>query len=179
MSETEYEHSVAGQTFITFRTPRVQDGVAVWRAVEQAGMLEQNTAYFYLIFCSDFADTCLIAQDGEEIAGFVIGYQPPNEPNTAFVWQVGVLSAWRGQGLGKRLLGAWLELPVNQQVQWVTATVADDNAASDQLFRALAKSLQATCVVTPHFKQGHFPAGHRPESIYRIGPISRDALERI
>lgn len=179
MSETEYARIVTSRSSIVFRRPCTQDGVAVWHAVERAGTLEQNTAYFYLIFCSDFANTCLIAEEDGEVAGFVIGYQPPTEPRTAFVWQIGVLPQWRGQGLGKRMLHAWLALPANQGVQWVTATVSDDNAASDQLFRGFASSLEVACDVSPHFTQGHFPAGHRPELIYRIGPIIRGALERL
>lgn len=171
MSETEYARTVTAGSSIVFRSPQVADGVGLWRAVEKAGTLEQNTAYFYLIFCSDFADTCLVAQDGDEIAGFVIGYHPPNESSTAFVWQVGVLPAWRGQGLGKRMLDAWLELPANRHVRWVTATVADDNVASEQLFKRFAKSRGVRCEISPHFDEWHFPAGHRPEPIYRIGPI--------
>ena len=175
MSEIEHARLNTSRETVTFRKPRTEDGVAVWRAIEQAGTLEVNTAYFYLVFCSDFCDTCLIAEDGENIAGVLIGYHPPNEPDTAFCWQIGILPAWRGQGLGKRMLAAWLELRANQQVKWVSATVADDNAASEHLFRGFAKSLGVACAVTPHFTKDHFPAGHRPEPMFRIGPIRRSA----
>ncbi|UOD49219.1 diaminobutyrate acetyltransferase [Orrella daihaiensis] len=179
MSEIKDTPSFVARSSLTFRAPNQRDGVAVWRAVQQAGTLEPNTAYFYLIFCSDFRETCLIAEDDKAIAGVLIGYHPPNDPETAFCWQIGVLPAWRGQGLGKRMLCAWLNLPANREVNWVTATVADDNAASDQLFRSFARSLSATCSVEPHFTADHFPAGHRPEPIYRIGPIPKAARKRV
>lgn len=182
MSETEYarpflQPRTSGSS-ITFRTPSAEDGAAVWRAVQQAGTLEPNTAYFYLIFCSDFCDTCLIAEDGDDIAGVLIGYHPPTEPDTAFCWQIGVLPPWRGKGLGKHMLAAWLDLPANKHVQWLTATVANDNAASDQLFQGFASSRALACTVKPHFTADHFPAGHSPEPMYRIGPIRSGAHKR-
>ena len=179
MSETVQERKINSTSNLRFRAPRPEDGVAVWRTVCEAGTLEPNTSYFYLIFCTDFSDTCLIALDGDDIAGVLVGYQPPNEPKTAFCWQIGVLPAWRGQGLGKRMLSSWLDLPGNQDVQWVTATVADDNEASEHLFQSFAKSLGVTCSVTPHFTEHHFPPGHSPEPMYRIGPINRDARLRV
>lgn len=172
MSKTDHLHTTGSNASIRYRVPCAQDGLAVWRAVEQAGTLEVNTAYFYLIFCSDFRDTCLIAQDGKEIAGVLIGYHPPNTADTAFCWQIGVLPAWQGQGLATQMLLAWLDLPSNRHVRWVTATVADDNVASAKLFQGFARMFGVSCKVTPHFTSDHFPVGHRPEPLYRIGPIS-------
>lgn len=179
MSETEYARPVTSVPSISFRKPRMEDGVSVWRAVEQTGTLEQNTAYFYAIFCSDFSDTCLIAEQENEIAGFVIGYHPPSQPGTAFCWQIGVLPHWRGHGLGQRLLRAWLDMSANRHIEWITATVAVDNAASSRLFKSFSQSLGVACDVSPHFSERHFPPGHSAEPIYRIGPFVRDAVRRV
>lgn len=178
-NNTRAIEAIEASSAITFRAPRAEDGLAVWRTVQATGTLETNTAYFYLIFCSDFSQTCLIAESGNEVAGVLIGYHPPEQSETAFCWQVGVLPAWQGKGLGKQILRSWLDLPGNQSVKWVTATVADDNAASDQLFRSFARSLDVPCVVSEHFTADHFPAGHRPEPMYRIGPIHRDVRSRV
>lgn len=172
MSEIQYLGKARPTSSITFRMPRAEDGAAVWRAVQKAGTLEVNTSYFYLIFCSDFRETCLIAEDGTDIAGILIGLHPPKSPDTAFCWQIGVLPAWQGQGLATRMLSAWLDLPANRDIRWVTATVADDNIASARLFEGFARSRAVSCTVSPHFTESHFPAGHRPEPLYRIGPIS-------
>lgn len=179
MIETTGDHAPGPVSQLVFRTPEPKDGVAVWRSARAVGTLELNTAYFYLVFCSDFQRTCVLAEDGDSIAGFVIGYQPPDESDTAFCWQIGVLPRWRGQGLGKRLLAAWLDLPSNRSVRWLTATVADDNQGSDALFKSFASSLGVPCTISPHFVRDHFPAGHRPEPLYRIGPITGDARSRI
>jgi L-2,4-diaminobutyric acid acetyltransferase len=171
MSETTHISKNDVLTDITFRQPNPTDGLAVWQAVQQAGTLEVNSAYFYLIFCTDFADTCLVAEYNGEVIGVVVGYHPPADPQTAFCWQIGMVPHWQGRGLGKRLLSAWLALPGNRDVNWVTATVAEDNAASDSLFRGLARDLGVACEVTPHFTESLLQPGHRPEPLYRIGPI--------
>jgi len=158
---------------ITFRSATVRDGAALWRLVREAGTLEANTAYFYLVFASDFGGTCLIAERAGGPVGAVIGYRPPREPEAAFVWQIGVARSERGRGLGKALLRRWLELPAVRDARWLTATVSDDNAPSRRLFAAMARELGVACTVLPHFTEDLFPAGHPAEPLYRIGPLPR------
>jgi len=171
MSETKNTSNNEVVNEITYRQATAADGVAVWQTVQQAGTLEVNTAYFYLIFCTDFSDACLVAEHDDQIIGVLVGYHPPREPDTAFCWQIGIVPTWQGQGLGKRMLAAWLDLPANQAVKWLTATVAEDNAASDRLFRGFARHKNLACSVEPHFTKALLQPGHQPESLYRIGPI--------
>lgn len=160
---------------ITFRSARSADGAALWRLVQACGTLELNSMYFYLLMATDFGDTCLVAEQGAQPVGLVLGYQPPREPDTAFVWQVGLLPGLQGQGLGLRLLQAWLDLPANAHCTSVTATVADDNPASQSLFRRLAAARGVACSVTPHFTAELFGNDHPAEPLYRIGPFPRTA----
>lgn len=159
-------------TSIIFRTPGASDGAALWQLVKASGGLEPNTPYCYLLLATDFADTCLVAEAEGKIVGAVIGYRPPREPDAAFVWQVGVLPECRGLGLGLKMLRAWRDLPANRNCRWVTATVADDNPASQSLFHRLARSAGVKCAVEPHFTADLFPLEHPPEPLYRIGPFS-------
>lgn len=159
-------------TSISFRTSKASDGAALWQLVKATGGLEANTPYCYLLLATDFASTCLVAEAGDRIVGAVMGYRPPREPDAAFVWQVGVLPEHRGLGLGLRMLSTWLELPANRSCEWVTATVAEDNPASQSLFRSLARSTGVRCAVEPHFTADLFPLEHPSEPLYRIGPLS-------
>lgn len=171
MSEIDTPSKADALARIKYRTPCARDGLAIWRAVQAAGTLDVNSAYFYLIFSTDFSQTCLVALDDDQIAGLVIGYQPPGATDTAFCWQIGVLPDWQGLGLGKRLLAQWLALPANRHVRWLTATVAEDNSASERLFRGFARTLGAPCEVKPHFTEDLLAPGHAPEPMYRIGPF--------
>ena len=157
---------------IRFRSAVPQDGARLWQLVRDAGTLELNSAYFYLIFATDFGETCLVAERDGALVGAVIGYRPPREPDTAFVWQVGVAPALRGQGLGKTLLRQWLKLPALQDARWLTATISDDNEASRRLFESAARELGVGCEVVPHFTADLFPANHPAEPMYRIGPLA-------
>src|SRR5690606_29515259 len=76
---------------LSFRAARPTDGAAIWQLVKATGKLELNSAYFYLVFATDFGDTCLVAEQNGRLVGAVIGYHPPRQPDAAFVWQVGVL----------------------------------------------------------------------------------------
>jgi L-2,4-diaminobutyric acid acetyltransferase len=141
--------------------------------VQAAGTLELNSPYFYLLFATDFGSTCLVAEQDGETVGAVIGYHPPQQAQTAFVWQIAVLPRMRGMGLGVQLLNRWHALPANHPCRWVTATVAEGNLASQALFRRFAALHQTGCKATPHFTADLFPGEHAPEPLLRIGPLVR------
>lgn len=167
-------HSHASSTphTLQFRTPNPNDGTSLWQLVQATGTLEANSAYFYVLLAADFADTCLLAEQDGQLVGTVVGYHPPRESSTAFVWQVGVHPSHQGRGLGLQLLQHWLALPANVGCRWVTATVADDNIASQALFHRFARERNAPCHTSPHFGAELFPPGHAAEPLYRIGPLA-------
>lgn len=156
---------------IHFRAARPSDGLSIWHLVQATGKLEANSAYAYVLLATDFGETCLVAEQDGRLVGTVLGYHPPRQPDAAFVWQIGVHPSHQGRGLGLSLLLHWLMLPANAHSRWVTATVADDNQASQALFRRLAREHGVACCVTPHFTADLFPAGHPPEPLFRIGPL--------
>ncbi|TNF59856.1 MAG: diaminobutyrate acetyltransferase [Burkholderiales bacterium] len=162
---------------IQFRPARPGDGAALWRLVQATGTLELNSAYFYLLWATEFGETCLVAEEGSRAVGLVIGFHPPRHPDAAFVWQVGVLPSHRGQGLGLRMLRAWKNLPANAGRQWVTATVAEDNTASLALFHSLARASGTRCESQPHFTADQFPVDHPAEPLLRVGPFPRAKAE--
>src|SRR5690625_423188 len=92
-----------------FRKAQPQDGARMHALVKEMGGLELNTAYFYVLYCMDFADTCVVAEVDGKLAGFVLGHRPPARPDTVFVWQVGVAPFMRRQGMARRLLDAVLD----------------------------------------------------------------------
>ncbi|MFA9444777.1 diaminobutyrate acetyltransferase [Egicoccus sp. AB-alg6-2] len=162
---------------ITFRAPAADDAADLWRLARDSGSLDLNSPYAYLLWCTDFADSTVVASAGTEPIGFVGGHRPPNDPDCAFVWQVAVAPSQRGSGLGRRLLLAFLARPGNRGATWLTATVTPSNAASLALFRGTARHLGVRCEERERFPAEVFPAevgAHEPEIALRIGPLPPD-----
>ena len=123
-----------------FRRPDKSDGAAVWETVEKSGALDLNSAYSYLMMAAYFPDTCRVAYRGRRMAGFVLGFTPPRQPDTLFVWQIGVNPREQGRGLGKAMLLDLLATPACGHLRYLEATVTPSNTASERLFRGVAAS---------------------------------------
>lgn len=140
--------------------------------VEACGGLEPNTCYAYLLLCTHFADTCMVAERDGALVGFVAAYRPPPRPDALFVWQVGVHPDARRIGLAGRLLEQAAGDPKETGVRFLEATVGETNAASQRLFRGFARTRGVGCEVGPGFTPEHFaPHEHESEHYYRIGPL--------
>ena len=162
------------------RAPVAGDAAPMWRLAVDAGALDVNSPYAYLLVCTHFASTSVVAEDPErhDVAGFVAAYRLPENLDVLFVWQIGVSADRRGAGLGGRLLRALLAQPGNRGVRWVEATVTPSNRASERLFHSFAQSLGVACEPTGSYPAELFPGGdHEPEVLYRIGPLSIDPDE--
>ncbi|MFO7778276.1 MAG: diaminobutyrate acetyltransferase [Nitriliruptoraceae bacterium] len=159
-------------TTIRLREPRPDDAAALWQLVRDSGSLDLNSAYVYLLICTDHAATSVIATDAQdEPVGFVAAYRPPPDPDAAFVWQIGVAERARGRGLATRLLRAMLAREANRDARLLTATVTPDNQASLALFHGVAAELSARIDEEERFPSRVFPEGHEPEIELRIGPL--------
>ncbi|MDT7524733.1 GNAT family N-acetyltransferase [Pseudidiomarina sp. GXY010] len=77
----------------------------------------------------------------EQLAGYIMA-APDQQPECCWIMSVLVNSAWRGQGVGKQLLQAWLEhLPPGYRE--VKLTVAPNNTAAIGLYQQLGFTEQA------------------------------------
>lgn len=163
-------------TGVVLRSSRPKDGAAMHALVERVGLLEQNTAYGYLLMADHFRSTCVVAERDGALVGLVIGYRPPSEPSALFVWQVGVDPSMRGQGLGRTLLNAFVQTPGGRSARSLLATVAPSNGASNKLFAAFAREIRSQVVVTEGYGSELFPPGHERECLLRIDlPQAHDA----
>jgi L-2,4-diaminobutyric acid acetyltransferase len=135
-------------------------------------VLELNSCYAYVLFCRDFAETCVIAEQAGRLAGFVVAYRPPQRLGSVFVWQVGVSPHFRKQGIGVRLLRHLVALPACREVEYLEATVAPSNVASRRLFESVARQLGVTLRTESGFASSDFGAEqHEEEEMVRIGPL--------
>ena len=158
---------------LEIRSPTTKDAPKIWQLVRETGILDPNSAYLYLLLCRDFRDTCLVAVKEARIVGFVSGYRLPSDIRVLFVWQVGVASDAKRQGIGSQLLRELVERNAGTLTA-IEATVSPSNVASRRLFESLAQSLGASVFDVPDggFGEGDFPPGdHEPEPRIRISPL--------
>lgn len=156
----------------TLRHPTARDAAPLWRLIGELDGLERNTCYAYALLCSHFAAGSLLAVRDDRLAGFVLGYQPPSQPDAMFVWQIGVHADARGHGLASRLLERFTELPIYRDCSFLEATVGTTNEASRALFRGFARKRGVPCEEGPGFPAALFaPEPHEDEDRFRIGPL--------
>ncbi|MGG3886907.1 diaminobutyrate acetyltransferase [Brevibacillus panacihumi] len=157
---------------ISLRSPTEDDGASMWRLARDSGVLEMNSAYAYLMFARFFQDTCVVAEIGEEIVGFVTGFYRPDQEDTLFIWQIGVHDAYRGMGIAKSMIQELLRRGESQSIRYLEATVSPANEASSALFKGVGKTYKTHCRIEECFPAHLFPGGaHEAEWTYRIGPI--------
>jgi L-2,4-diaminobutyric acid acetyltransferase len=156
------------------RPPLAADAQAIWQMVDGMPDLDLNSPYAYLLLCTHFASTGLVARAGKDLAGFVLGYARPDDPSTAFVWQVAVAESARGRGLARLLLDRWFARCARRSdVRFLEATVTPSNRASRALFASFADKRGAPMRERVEFPRVLFPetVSHEDEVALRIGPV--------
>jgi L-2,4-diaminobutyric acid acetyltransferase len=162
----------AGAESLSLRMPSAEDGPAISRLIASSPPLDPNSAYCNLLQCTDFRETCMVAERGGEVVGWISAYRPPAAPDRLFVWQVAVHSAARGEGLALKMLAALIAGPAAAGANALTTTITEENKASWGLFEAFARRTGATLTRSPRFKQdAHFAGAHATEWEARISPL--------
>jgi ribosomal protein S18 acetylase RimI-like enzyme len=96
-----------------------------WGGREMAPMLPQ-------LFFLHFEGTSFVAEDGEELVGFLIGFLSQTNDDEAYIHFVGVSPEHRGEGLGRSLYERFFEEVVahgRTSVRCVTSPANEDSVA--------------------------------------------------
>jgi len=157
---------------ILLREPIAEDGVQVAELIAACPPLDENSIYCNLLQCTDFSETCIVAELDGEIVGWISGYRPPTERSTLFIWQVAVHAKARGRGLARRMLERLIQRPACEGVSYLKTTITPDNDGSHALFRSFAKRCGAPIRESTGFEEkAHFQGLHDSERLITIGPI--------
>ena len=160
---------------ISLRLPTLEDGMSVFRLIQNCPPLDTNSSYCNLLQCGHFSTTSVAANMDDALVGFISGYLVPERPDTLFIWQVAVDERARGQGLASQMLSHILKRPFCQGVRYLETTITEDNQPSWGLFKTLSKHLDTEFHFAPWLdKQTHFDGQHDSESLFRIGPFNFD-----
>lgn len=159
---------------LLIRCAGINDAVKIWQLVKGTGVLDLNSAYCYLLLCTHFSDTCLVAESNNKLAGFVSAYKIPGNETTLFIWQTGVANQFRGQGIAKKLLLELINSSKCKYVNKIEATISPSNIASMALFKSLAREFGTKLIVQDHFSSSLFPnQQHEKENLVSIGPFKK------
>ncbi len=159
------------QQTLTLRTPVLEDGKAVHELIQRCPPLDVNSSYNYFLLCSHFRDTCVVAEAGDRIVGFLSAYIIPSRPDTLFIWQVAVDEEARGLGLAGRMLEQVTERPVCEDITTLETTISPSNTSSRRVFERFADEHQAKSSEETFLEAKHFGAeAHEEERLIRIGP---------
>jgi ribosomal protein S18 acetylase RimI-like enzyme len=82
------------------------------------------------VFLDHFYATSTIAESDGELAGFLIGFLSPSQPDAAYIHFVGVHPSLRGAGLARTLYERFFALAREHDRQMVSAITAPQNAGS-------------------------------------------------
>jgi len=160
------------ETDIQLRTPRLEDGKAVYDLIRNSPPLDVNSAYNYFLLCSHFAETCVVGESGGRIVSFLSAYRLPNAPEHLFIWQVAVDSSMRGKRMAGRMLDELLSRPSCDGVKYLETTVSPSNMASKRVFEKFAEAHDAAWHEEVFLTREHFGGDdHEEEILFRIGPF--------
>jgi L-2,4-diaminobutyric acid acetyltransferase len=156
--------AATGSASILLREPIAKDGADIWALIEACPPLDRNSLYCNLLQCTDFAETCVVAERAGELVGWISGYVPPSSASTFFVWQVAVAPQARGEGLALRMLEWLLGRPAAKGARLLTTTITQSNAASWALFSSFARRRGSALARSPRFwRDQHFGGAHETE----------------
>lgn len=154
------------------RQPNLDDGAAVWKLVKNTKILDVNSSYSYLLWCSHFSETSVIIEVDHEIIGFVSGFIMPAASDRLFIWQVAVAETERGKGLASKMVHHLLKREACKDIHYIETTVSPSNIPSQKLFCSLARDLETDIHVSQCFTTDDFPEkGHEDELLHQIGPF--------
>ncbi len=158
---------------VAYRKPRLADATSVRGLIKACPPLDLNSTYAYMLLCTHFAGTCVVAETDGEVVGFVSGYRQPSSPDTLFVWQVAVRESARGCGVAFGLLDELTSRPECAGVARIETTINPSNQASWSLFESFAAKRGAGCARKRFFRQEDFGAEtHEEEQLLEIGPLA-------
>lgn len=155
---------------LSFRPPRVQDAAAIWRAAPQRGP-DRDSCYAYVLLCSHFADTGVVAEEDGRVVGFALGYRPPIRPAEAFVWQLGVAEHHELAELGPRLLEEFLSRKASLDARFLCMTCNPGDTNLRELFQQFARRRSTKCTIGACFPASLFATAHTDEQLLSVGPL--------
>lgn len=113
--------------------------------------------------------TSLVAWDGEQAVGLVMGYRRPARPDTLVVCQIAVSTPYRRRGIGRAMLVRLRNQLVGADVWWMEARVPASSRQTRRLFQSFAIAAQARYAELDLTAECSFPTPDETQILVRVG----------
>ncbi len=117
----------------------------------------------------EVAHTSLVAWDGEQAVGLVMGYRRPTRPDTLVVRQISVSPPYRRRGIGRAMLVRLRQQLSCAGVWWVEARLPASSHASRRLFQSFAIAARARYAELDLPPDRSFPPPFEGQILVRVG----------
>ena len=114
----------------TLRQARLEDHPRIIAVVDDWWGGRRMSALLPSLFLEHFSGTSLVAEDGGELVGFLVGFDSPDHPGEAYVHFIGVDPSQRGSGLGRTLHDAFADAARERGITRVRCVTSTQNTAS-------------------------------------------------
>lgn len=101
-----------------------------WLA-DKCSTLDVHTPFTYWVMTRYFSNSTFIAKRNDKYAGYIMSIYNEKE---FFVWQIGILEEFRGQGLAYELIDQVVEVALDKGYSKIVLTIADENKESYYTF---------------------------------------------
>ncbi len=119
---------------LEMRTAKEPEYLEVHDLVRRCPPLEVYDAHVYKIMIRYFGKYCYVARKGKRVVGWVMGFPVSANPDTYFLWQIGIDADMQGSGLGTRLL-KFVEMDLcEKRCRRIELTIDPENRPSQKLF---------------------------------------------
>lgn len=159
------------QMSIAYRSPGATDAAPIWRLAQERTAGKSDSCYGFLLWCTHFADTSVVAASADDVVGYALAYRLPLRPQEAFVCQLGIAPAFDRIELTLRLLEELLSRRACRDARFLSMTCDPRDSALVTAFQQLARRRSVRCAVEPCFPASLFAEPHPDEHLLRVGPF--------
>ena len=146
------------------------DFPSVRRLVDASETLTRHTSYTYWVVFRHWPELFLVAKSNGSVVGFTCGLITADRPDRAFLWQIGVQTEHRRQGIAEMLARAFFSQAAKLGATEICLTIEENNNASLGLFRKIAEEFNTS--LTTQGTTGPFGGTLEQETVYSISMAS-------
>ena len=125
---------------ITIRNIELSDLKHIRKLIKICHPLGFHTLYTYWVLAYHFQDLTFVAEENNNLVGYISGIESKQFKNTWFIWQIGVIPLFRGSGLSQNLLNHFFKKAKKNRIRYVQVTIDPNNTPSLKCFKKFVEN---------------------------------------